>query len=377
MLMETSPLSRLTLSRKAITSVFLEKQSSPDGQSTEVIRNSLEVTEKELRKIISTIPDTVDKAYEAILAKSTNIKRAQKLLHIVVAAVRPLTLKEMNVALEIEDSSKLYEDLDLEKETSFETTVKNLCGLFVSVIDRKIYLIHQTAKEFLVARKGIASLGIWKYSLETTESELILTKICISYLLFTIFDSDPLLIGVGASGYDVKENINQYTNEHGFLDYAAKHWAIHYQRAQAMVDTATLELNFSICNVKSKRFLTWFQVYWTSVANYSRCPQNFTSLMTASYLGHETVVGLLLEKDVDLEARDESHGQTPLSFAARYGHEAVVKLLVEKGAELETKSKCYRTPLSLAAENGHKAVVKLLVEKGAELETKSKKRQRR
>jgi ankyrin repeat domain-containing protein 50 len=45
----------------------------------EVIRNHLEVTEKKLRKIIGTIPNTVDKAYEAILAKSTDIKRAQKL----------------------------------------------------------------------------------------------------------------------------------------------------------------------------------------------------------------------------------------------------------------------------------------------------------
>jgi ankyrin repeat domain-containing protein 50 len=271
--------------------------------------------------------------------------------------VRPLTLKEMNMALEIEDGSRSYEDLDLEKEASFETTVKNLCGLFVSVIDRKIYLIHQTAKEFLVARKGTASLGIWKYSLETTESELILTKICMSYLLFTIFDSDPLLIRVGASEDDVEKNINQYINDHNFLDYAAKHWAIHYQRAQARMDTAMQELNFSICDVRSQRFLTWFQVYWISVASFSRCPQNFTSLMTASYLGHETVVGLLLEKDVDLEASDESHGQTPLSLAAENGHEAVVKLLLEKGAELETKSSNGRTPLSWAAENGHEAVV--------------------
>jgi ankyrin repeat protein len=44
----------------------------------------------------------------------------------------------------------------------------------------------------------------------------------------------------------------------------------------------------------------------------------------------------------------------------------VVKLLLEKGADLETKDKTYcQTPLSWAAGNGHKAVVKLLLKRGA------------
>jgi ankyrin repeat protein len=45
------------------------------------------------------------------------------------------------------------------------------------------------------------------------------------------------------------------------------------------------------------------------------------------------VVKLLLEKNADLESKDDEYGQTPLSWAARNGHEAVVKLLLEKGAE--------------------------------------------
>jgi ankyrin repeat protein len=44
------------------------------------------------------------------------------------------------------------------------------------------------------------------------------------------------------------------------------------------------------------------------------------------------VVKLLLEKDAELEVKDEECIRTPLSYAGYEGHEAVVKLLVETGA---------------------------------------------
>ncbi|KAF2185028.1 hypothetical protein K469DRAFT_168877 [Zopfia rhizophila CBS 207.26] len=55
----------------------------------------------------------------------------------VLSVVRPLTLKEMNIALAIEDESRLYKSLDLENEVTFESTIRNLCGLFITVVDLK------------------------------------------------------------------------------------------------------------------------------------------------------------------------------------------------------------------------------------------------
>ena len=98
--------------------------------------------------------------------------------------------------------------------------------------------------------------------------------------------------------------------------------------------------------------------------------KNQSSLLRAAAKGHEEVVKLLLEKDAELETKDEGYGRTPLLYAARNGHESVVKLLLEKGAKQETKDKDGQTPLSCAARNKHEAVVKLLLEKAAELETK-------
>ena len=54
----------------------------------DAIRHRLEsVSQKQLRIIIGTVPDTVEKAYTAILERSDNIASATKLLHITVAAL--------------------------------------------------------------------------------------------------------------------------------------------------------------------------------------------------------------------------------------------------------------------------------------------------
>jgi ankyrin repeat protein len=52
--------------------------------------------------------------------------------------------------------------------------------------------------------------------------------------------------------------------------------------------------------------------------------------------GHEAVVKLLLDKNADLESKDE-YGQTALSWAVANDREAVVKLLLDKNADIESK----------------------------------------
>jgi len=62
----------------------------------------------------------------------------------------------MNIALKMLDKKERGENytsecnLELDKRKAFEKKIENLCGLFVSVINGKVDLIHQTAKEFLI-----------------------------------------------------------------------------------------------------------------------------------------------------------------------------------------------------------------------------------
>ena len=360
------------------------------------------VSQGALNDLVSKIPRTLDAVYEKILRQSSEPEYATKLLHIVVAAARPLSLKEMNVAFAIKSSDRSNEDLDLEPDIC--GTIKDLCGLFVKITDSKIYLVHQTAKEFLSKKPSIdlssnpnPGLGLWKHSLDLAESNLILAKRCVWYLLFSVFENHPLVLDRKSLTFE--ESVDLYTHGHDFLDYAAKHWAAHFQNAKIGEESTLLKSTLEVCDTRSKRFMTWFQLYWITVRPYSTCPQNFTDLMVASYFGHEIVVRLLLEngagvdsKDsqdcrtplswaagrghkavensADVDSKDSRDSRTPLSWAAENGHETVVKLLLEKAIDVDSKDSSGRTPLSYAAKDGHEAIVKLLLEKAVDVDSK-------
>ena len=341
----------------------------------EVIRNEIGPTKKRLEQIVGSLPDTIDKAYEAILSKVRDKKRARKLLCIVIAATRPLTLKEMNIALAIEDGYTSYKDLDLDfnNEKRLEDTIRYLCGLFVSVKDQKVYLIHQTAKDFLLAQTEICSRG-WKYSIEPAESELVIARTCITYLLFTEFDRN--FDTGGKYQHENDSQVQVIIRSHHFLSYAASQWAAHFRKAQARVEYRILQSYLDIYDTQSQRYRNWLFMYWNwnIVHRYEPILQFTSSIMVGSYFGHEAVVKLLLATGkVEVDSKDTKYGRTPLSWAAENGHEAVVKLLLATGkAEVDSKDTEYgQTPLSWAAENGHEAVVKLLLATGkAEVDSK-------
>ncbi|SPO01018.1 uncharacterized protein DNG_03766 [Cephalotrichum gorgonifer] len=117
----------------------------------EIEKGSL-LSQGKIRSEVRKIPRSVDEAYDRILSKSRDTKLAEKLLHIVVAATRPLNLQEMALALAIQPTHRSWGDLEQElvPEEQFPQEARQLCGLFVVVVDKKIYLLHQTAREFLV-----------------------------------------------------------------------------------------------------------------------------------------------------------------------------------------------------------------------------------
>jgi len=387
----------------------------------DLIPKQLQVTEKRLLKMIDTLPDTVSKAYTAILDKSTDLPKARKLLHIVVAARRPLTLRETNVALAVEKDSRSYDDLDLEQEDRFHVTVRNLCGLFVSVVDSKIYLIHQTAKEFLIRDKDMArpagqggnDQGDWEHSLEPGESNLVLTNVCVSYLLFDVFESEPIygefqmrvlldkykryykwletsaseLPGTNADdlegeiGSDPQKYLEaiqkwcnsgftEYAGRHAFLEYSSMNWAPHFRCANTEDDIILSKSALTLCNPQYLRFPAWFlayiyeyPVYWDLFHPFG---PDVTPLMMVSFLGLEAPMQMLLGEQgtVNTDLRD-STGRTALLWAAIEGHENVVELLLRNGADVNRQDNCGVTALSLAARKSSVERVSMLLKYGA------------
>ena len=138
------------------------------------------------KESILLLPATVEDAYEKILERGAikNKDNIYKILRIVVGARRPLTVNEMAVALSVDTSQSAELEMDVEK-AHLETNLRQWCGLFVFINHSRIYLIHQTAKEFLIKESTVvkANNQSWKHCLSTMDIEQNMTHICVRYLV--------------------------------------------------------------------------------------------------------------------------------------------------------------------------------------------------
>jgi len=152
------------------------------------ILNALSWAEPTLLMVINKLPTTVDDAYERLLAKCIRKEKSMQILQVILAAQRPLTVDEMDVALAIvtNPNAESYDQLRDREFENRKTQIGNLCGLFVTVEASRIHLIHQTAKEFLLAQDGHISGQGWRHSINLQQSHRILAEI-VSHLLFREF----------------------------------------------------------------------------------------------------------------------------------------------------------------------------------------------
>ncbi|PQE07556.1 ankyrin repeat domain-containing protein [Rutstroemia sp. NJR-2017a BBW] len=365
-----------------------------------------------IQKFLNELPTSVEDAYEAILRRSNEPEDAKRLLHIILAATRPLSPKEIAVALYITDEVHSHDDLEIQEDSQLKITLRCLCGLFVSIVDGKVFLIHQTAKEFLLSRAGsVATSGCWRQSLESRVSNVILARCCLLYLQFDEFKL--LKFEADLTGYG---------------HYSAQNWPTHIQEARE-IDDATKRMCLNVCDVRSNLFRLWsgirrFDQQFTGNYDWSQLTRltsrthyshvlfvlvvfgldlliaevlnhgedvdisdmyGTTSLSLAAGLGHETVVRLLLHKQADINSHDQ-RGNTPLLYAVIYSRVTVVKLLLDKGADVNIQDIDGMTALMLAVQassdltryepyqgtDTHEEVVKLLLDQGADVTMQNK-----
>ncbi|KAK1236987.1 hypothetical protein MKX08_007935 [Trichoderma sp. CBMAI-0020] len=334
------------------------------------IEKSINISNTMIIQATLNIPTTVNEAYERILSKSFDTAQARKALHIIVAAARPLTLREMNFALSLENGGQQsYDDLGLVPDDRFHQTLRNICGLCVVVVDSRVFLLHQTVKEFLVKEDINQTVGSdggsqgWKCSLEPQESHRILAEICIWHLLagLNITPGSP----------------TELDWQRIFLNYSAKHWASHFRQMPIETQSAMTESILMICDTTSSCCRTWFEIYWTTTN--TMFPGGFTTLMMASYFGLDFAVrSLLTISDIELDAQDYGYYRSALCWAARNGFHRVAKLLLsgvrhkmgifkrpfKKRAKVDLQDIYGRAPLTYAVWNENVTLVQLLIKAG-------------
>lgn len=320
--------------------------------------------------LLSSLPSKISDAYERILSRSEDEDKARILFELIVAATRPLSLKEANMALAIATRSedcRSQKDLELWPLQNFTSTIQNICGLFVSVHDGRLFLIHQTAREFLIKRPGSASMHKWKECLEMAAAHGTMSRICLDYLDFQD------VAGYHRSPEDeyylrtrhhegVLASYGSLGNVPAFLHYAANNWVYHYTSQPAELAKDSQEAAKRLCNASSP------QGHWLSVCSATRHLRysKATELMIASLLGLTNVVEEFLSEGADVNAQSGGHGSA-LYAASEGGHSQIVPMLLDKGAKVNAQGGRYNNALQAASSGGHDRVVRMLLDEGADV----------
>jgi ankyrin repeat protein len=320
-------------------------------------------TRKGIDSTIDKLPESVNQAYEGILSRSQDQEIVRKVLSVILVAERPLTLAEMNVALNLDASTRSLEDLDLEAEDDFEKSLRNWCGLFVSIYHHKVYFLHQTAREFLLPKLALSSMppSRWNGSITLQQSHLVLAEICVVYLEIVLPD-------LAEANPETDSNINYPV----LLSFSATYWPEHFREGNIGQDARVASLALRLCDPDIKGFPIWTKIYDRSLKDsIGQIGQNDRGLNVASILGVEAIVKLLLARsDIDANSKDKVHGRSPLLYAAMQGHTTIVKLFLARGIDPDSKDRHGQTPLSFAAERGHLAIIKLLLARGVDPDSK-------
>ena len=343
-------------------------------------------------RFIDKIPKNLKEAYGALLRLSPHPERASKLLHIVVAAVRPLTLRELNMALNLIEGQKSIRNVPLHKEEGFADYVDNLCGSIVCIYHGRVYLIHKTVKEWWAGRKSaveshrqldVISRG-WVHPSEPVVSHLVLARICLAYIGSDVFEyelppSNPIEEGKDESSnqeYQHRQRqILQYAQNHDLMNYAAINWPHHFRLAGRHSDL--LQRWNMVCETRSKRFHTWFRIYWyghhmRNDLERSSCKiPMLSNLALASYLRHSIVVSHLIERGHDNDS-GRVQGWSALITAIEVGDRDIVKHLLNSGASVDFEGVEGWTPLGLAAAKGFDDITLSLMKKGADVEQQTR-----
>ncbi len=284
------------------------------------------------------LPDSLDETYERILReiRRPNQRLAHRLMQCLVAAVRPLQVKELAEILTLDFNAEgIPKQNPNWRWEDQEGAVMLACSSLVTIVkngdSQIVQFSHFSVKEFLTAdRLAERMRDVSRYHVRLEAAHTILAQACLGVLL-------------GLDDRVDRDNIEGFP----LAQYSAEYWATHAQFGNVLSRIKNgIECLF---DADKPHFATWRWIYEDSMITMRSEEPKGVPLHYAVNLGFRDLVEhLIAEHPEDVNARDE-YEHTPIRNAAREGHADILALLLEHGADVDNRDEFGATPLHCAA----------------------------
>ena len=369
---------RRTLTEKAGGTFLYVSLVLYDLQKAKIFRKA----QQKLREL----PSDLNEAYDRILGQigADYEEIAKSVLCWVAVARRPLTVKELAMALTLGDEEREGNVMPSNDVLNGFIDSFKCCEplVYVDTANDTINLVHQSAKDYLLGTHLQSKGNLSQYHIITDSTNLLIFQTCWTYLSLEEFEQGTILIARDHKSRLHREYVDEkFISEYYFLWYASQEWKEHALAASRALITSYKFRKDILDGLPTFRD-TWLhrvaaegqeaivqRLLENGAELESKNENGWSTLFIAALNGQRAVVKLLLQNGAEVESRNNG-GETPLWLAASYGLQSMVKLLLQNGAGAESKDDSGSTPLWAAAKYGQQSMVKLLLQNGAGTESK-------
>ena len=316
-----------------------------------------------VRHILEELPDSLDETYERILReiRKPNQEHALRLMHCLVAAVRPLRLEELAEVLAVDFKEGIPKLNPGWRWDDKEEAVMSACSSLVMIVkngySRVVQFSHFSVKEFLTANRLVEPIkDVSRYHIRLEAAHTILAQACLGVLLRLDDQVD-------------RDKIKNFP----LAGYAAQHGVAH-----AGVENSSSHIKDGmecLFDEEKPHFATWLWIYNADLSANSRMLARLAvprkpiavPLYYAARLGFRDLAEhLIAEYPEHVKARGGAE-VTPMHVAARAGHADILSLLLDHGAGVDDGGHISQTPLHRASYFGKVEAGQILLDRGADI----------
>ncbi|KAH0539046.1 hypothetical protein FGG08_004392 [Glutinoglossum americanum] len=191
---------------------------SSDGMIlwTELMIKELEMGHWNVQRVLMRPPRGLSEVYTSILHRISGTKapaeRVQRALQLILAAARPLRLRELALGLAVAEGLRSHEDYELRGDPAAECKEVLLESnpLLIAMPDETVQLAHTSLKDYLLSSRVPSTLPAFQFQVGGVHHTM--ASVLISYLSFQCFEA-------GLS--------EQMQEEYHLLEYASV-WLVHH-----------------------------------------------------------------------------------------------------------------------------------------------------
>ncbi|KAL6401227.1 hypothetical protein AUP68_16956 [Ilyonectria robusta] len=299
------------------------RQPDIDDGMREMVRRAVTETADGM-KGMGGLDETYDQAMGRIEDQGHDRKvLAKQILMWITHSKRPLSTLELQHALAIRENMPVL-DTDFIPQTK---VILSLCAGLVTIDEKSniIRLVHYTTQEYFERTQKR-----W-----FPEAETDITRICITYLSFSTFES-----GFCQTNHEFRKRLRS----NPLYNYAAHNWGHHARDASTLGQEV---VSFLECKAKVEAAAQVLMpgMHSSSDSNYTqRVHKQMTGLHLVAYFGVQKAANILLRHSQSLDTKDD-RGRTPLSWSC-----CSTRVLTSSRKIMPAGRRCGISPTILAME---------------------------